>query len=197
MCQSVWRWKWFFWQSSYMLQRFRLCRTSDTVFQCEIHSWRQWGCGTCHGDSLTSCCIGVHKTSRGLSKNIQCHKQHLTLLTTCRSPNETQDSKAIILVIANDHFDLPTGVCAGTCGQTCTLTIPIALWTLLPCLSNKWSTEIGFTVQNEMEIIMIQQMFAFSNMTDNLDRELTSAIFPLYLQDDIHKYTHQFFLWNI
>ena len=47
--QSVWRWKWFFCQSNYVLQRLRLCRTSDTVFRREIDSRRQWGYGTCYG----------------------------------------------------------------------------------------------------------------------------------------------------
>ena len=32
-----------------MLQRLRLCRTSDTVFRREIDSLRQWGYGTCYG----------------------------------------------------------------------------------------------------------------------------------------------------
>ena len=43
--QSVWRWKWFSCQSSYVLQRLRLCRTSDTVYRREIDSRRQWGYG--------------------------------------------------------------------------------------------------------------------------------------------------------
>ena len=47
--QNVWRWKWFFCQSNYVLQRLRLCRTSDTVFRREIDSRRQWGYGTCYG----------------------------------------------------------------------------------------------------------------------------------------------------
>ena len=47
--QSVWRWKWFFCQSNYVLQRLRLCRTSDTVFRREIDSRRQWGYGTWYG----------------------------------------------------------------------------------------------------------------------------------------------------
>ena len=47
--QSVWRWKWFFCQSNYVLQRLRLCRTSDTVFRREIDSRQQWGYGTCYG----------------------------------------------------------------------------------------------------------------------------------------------------
>ena len=50
--QRVWRWKWFFCQSSYVLQRLRLCRASDTVFRREIDSQRQWGYGTCYGDSF-------------------------------------------------------------------------------------------------------------------------------------------------
>ena len=37
-----------------MLQRLRLCRTSDTVFRREIDSRRQWGNGTCYGDSFPS-----------------------------------------------------------------------------------------------------------------------------------------------
>ena len=49
MHQSVWRWKWLFCQSNYVLQRLRLCRTSDTVFRREIDSRRQWGYGTCYG----------------------------------------------------------------------------------------------------------------------------------------------------
>ena len=48
--QRVWRWKWFSCQSSYVLQRLRLCRASDTVFRREIDSQRQWGYGTCYGD---------------------------------------------------------------------------------------------------------------------------------------------------
>ena len=50
--QSVWRWKWFSCQSSYVLQRLWLCRASDTVFRREIDSQRQWGYGTCYGDSF-------------------------------------------------------------------------------------------------------------------------------------------------
>ena len=50
--QRVWRWKWFSCQSSYVLQRLRLCRVSDTVFRREIDSQRQWGYGTCYGDSF-------------------------------------------------------------------------------------------------------------------------------------------------
>ena len=52
--QSVWRWKWFSCQSSYVLQRLRLCRTSDTVFRREIDSRRQWGYGTCYGVVIVS-----------------------------------------------------------------------------------------------------------------------------------------------
>ena len=50
--QRVWRWKWFSCQSSYVLQRLRLCRASDTVFRREIDSQRQWGYGTCYSDSF-------------------------------------------------------------------------------------------------------------------------------------------------
>ena len=39
-------------QSSYVLLRLRLCRTSDTVFRREIDSQRQWGYGTCYGGSF-------------------------------------------------------------------------------------------------------------------------------------------------
>ena len=53
--QRVWRWKWFSDQSRYVLQRLRLCRTSDTVFRREIDSRRQWGYGTFHGDSFPLC----------------------------------------------------------------------------------------------------------------------------------------------
>ena len=42
-------------------------------------------------------------------KNIQCCEKHLTLLTTCRSPNRTQGRSAVSLVVANDHLDIPTG----------------------------------------------------------------------------------------
>ena len=35
-----------------MLQRLRLCRTSDTVFRREIDSRRQWDYGTGYGDSF-------------------------------------------------------------------------------------------------------------------------------------------------
>ena len=50
--QCVWRWKWFSCQSSYVLQRLRLCRTSDTLFRREIDSRRQWAYGICYGDSF-------------------------------------------------------------------------------------------------------------------------------------------------
>ena len=58
VCQSVWRWKWFFCLSSCMLQRLWLCRTTDTVFRREISSRRQWGYGTWYGDSFPRC-VGV------------------------------------------------------------------------------------------------------------------------------------------
>ena len=48
MHHRVWRWKWFSCQSSYVLQRLRLCGASDTVFRREIDSQRQWGYGTCY-----------------------------------------------------------------------------------------------------------------------------------------------------
>ena len=34
--QSVWRWKWYSCQSSHVLQRLRLCKTSDTVFRRQM-----------------------------------------------------------------------------------------------------------------------------------------------------------------
>ena len=46
-----------------MLQRLRLCRASDTVFRREIDSQRQWGYGTCYGDSFPAakeCKICMH-----------------------------------------------------------------------------------------------------------------------------------------
>ena len=58
VCQSVWRWKWFFCLSSYVLQRLWLCRTTDTVFRREIGSRRQWGYGTWYGDNFPRC-VGV------------------------------------------------------------------------------------------------------------------------------------------
>ena len=60
--QSVWRWKWFSCQLSYVLQRLRLCRTSDTVFRGEIDSRRQWGYGTCYGERFPAAkeCNGTH-----------------------------------------------------------------------------------------------------------------------------------------
>ena len=58
----VWRWKWFSCQSSYVLQRLWLCRASDTVFRREIDSQRQWGYGTCYGDSFPAAkeCTVIH-----------------------------------------------------------------------------------------------------------------------------------------
>ena len=66
--QRVWRWKWFSCQSSYVLQRLRLCRTSDTVFRREIDSQRQWGYGTCYGDSFPAakeCIIWCERDAKG------------------------------------------------------------------------------------------------------------------------------------
>ena len=58
--QRVWRWKWFSCQSSYVLQRLRLCRTSGTVFRREIDSQRQWGYGTCCGDCFPTAKVMEH-----------------------------------------------------------------------------------------------------------------------------------------
>ena len=63
--QSVWRWKWFFCQSNYVLQRLRLCRTSDTVFRREIDSRRQWGYGTCYGGIVSPLRRSVRQPSLG------------------------------------------------------------------------------------------------------------------------------------
>ena len=57
---SVWRWKWFFYQSNYVLQQLMLCRMSDTVFQREIDSRRQWGYGTCYGGIVSPLRRSVH-----------------------------------------------------------------------------------------------------------------------------------------
>ena len=48
-----------FCQSSIVLHRLRLCRTSDTVFRREIDSRRQWGYGTCYGGSFPACELSV------------------------------------------------------------------------------------------------------------------------------------------
>ena len=58
--QRVWHWKWFSYQSSYVLQRLRLCRASDTVFRREIDSQLQWGYGTCYGDSFPAAKECIH-----------------------------------------------------------------------------------------------------------------------------------------
>ena len=99
--QSVWRWKWFFCQSNYVLQRLRLCRTSDTVFRREIDSRRQWvmehamvvNFPHCEGVYIQLCitilyivvlimwyyagdiCVNVllHKWSQNLSSGLQRH----------------------------------------------------------------------------------------------------------------------------
>ena len=67
--QSVWRWKWFFCQSNYVLQRLRLCRTSDTVFRREIDSRRQWGYGTCYGGIVSPLRRSVHVVYRLFTVN--------------------------------------------------------------------------------------------------------------------------------
>ena len=70
--QSVWRWKWFFCQSNYVLQRLRLCRTSDTVFRREIDSRRQWGYRTCYGGIISP-------LRRSVASLLQLQKTHLVL----------------------------------------------------------------------------------------------------------------------
>ena len=69
VCQSVWRWKWFFCLSSFVLQRLWLCRTTDTVFRREIGSRRQWGYGTWYGDSFPRC-VGVYFSSSTIHKHL-------------------------------------------------------------------------------------------------------------------------------
>ena len=59
--RSAWRWKWFFCQSNCVLQRLRLCKTSDTVFRREIDSRRQWGYGTCYGGIVSPLRRSVHQ----------------------------------------------------------------------------------------------------------------------------------------
>ena len=82
--QSVWRWKWFFCQSNYVLQRLRLCRTSDTVFRREIDSRRQWGYGTCYGGIVSplrrSVCttilfpmLAIHQIKHQATCQMGCH----------------------------------------------------------------------------------------------------------------------------
>ena len=69
--QSVWRWKWLFCQSNYVLQRLRLCRTSDTIFRREIDSRRPWGYGTCYGGIVSPLRRSVHLEVRLLVYIIQ------------------------------------------------------------------------------------------------------------------------------
>ena len=74
--QSVWRWKWFFCQSNYVLQRLRLGRTSDTVFRREIDSRRQWGYGTCCGGIVSP-----------LRRSVDNYHHYCCLLSSCFSPH--------------------------------------------------------------------------------------------------------------
>ena len=59
-----------------MLQRLRLCRTSDTVFRREIDSRRQWGYGTCYGGI-------VSPLGRSVLLYIKVCFDHVSLLKTC------------------------------------------------------------------------------------------------------------------
>ena len=77
--QSVWRWKWFFCQSNYVLQRLRLCRTSDTVFRREIDSRRQWGYGSCYGGIISPLRRSV------LQRQLLRWSQHLVLVANSYS----------------------------------------------------------------------------------------------------------------
>ena len=81
--QRVWRWKWFSCQSSYVLQRLRLCGASDTVFRREIDSRRQWGFGTCYGDSFPAakeCTITAGRTEAVWYERLA---QHLHTVMAC------------------------------------------------------------------------------------------------------------------
>ena len=52
----------------------------------------------------------VYVVTPGLSEDIQYHERHVTLLTTCRSPNQTQVTRAVSLMIVDDHLDISTRV---------------------------------------------------------------------------------------
>ena len=65
----------FFCQSNYVLQRLKLCRTSDTVFRREIDSRRQWGYGTCYGGIVSPLRRSVH-----LGRQLQLSKGNICLL---------------------------------------------------------------------------------------------------------------------
>ena len=86
--QSVWRWKWFSCQSSYVLQRLRLCRASDTVFRREIDSRRQWGYGTCYGDSFPTAkecrANGAHKSTHTVCLKWHQSRSHELITWTFR-----------------------------------------------------------------------------------------------------------------
>ena len=80
----VWHWKWFSCQSSYVLQRLRLCGASDTVFRREIDSQQQWGYGTCYSDSFPRC-EGVYSTERFIFTATSIHNQ-----TCCVADSEEE-----------------------------------------------------------------------------------------------------------
>ena len=85
--QSVWRWKWFFCQSNCVLQRLRLCRTSDTVFRRELDSRRQWGYGTCYGgivSPLRRSVVHCHQNDTMLSQLINMYNKYSWKSVTIR-----------------------------------------------------------------------------------------------------------------
>ena len=107
--QSVWRWKWFFCQSNYVLQRLRLCRTSDTVFRREIDSRRQWGYGTCYGGIVSPLrrsvtykllLVQCQVNYVGKSFTISTHSPKLPIICTARwPPNNSKHSETPRLCI--------------------------------------------------------------------------------------------------
>ena len=68
------------------------------------------------------------------SKDIRCHEIHLTLSTTCKSPNQTQGQRAGSLVIVDEDFDIPARIHVGRYGLICTPNIPRVTFNLLSYL---------------------------------------------------------------
>ena len=91
-----------------MLQRLRLCRTSDTVFRREIDSRRQWGYGTCYGGIVSplrrsvTCNVlcFILQCSSDLSNNVIIHFlrpiEH-PKLTTAKNIEEIPREKSLVL----------------------------------------------------------------------------------------------------
>ena len=99
-----------------------------------------------------------------LSGDIKFHERYLTILTTCWSPHQAQGRRAVCLVTAGDHFDLPTRLCIGTCGQTCALTTPErpTSWVMATCCLT-WLGELTL----ESCCLLLVQMTK-SNLCDSL-----------------------------